>query len=79
MFTNLFTDLKKIGLTAALTLTMISVPASPALAQEPSIIDRIPSTTTTVVTEAGGSTFLAQLIYAGVIVWIVSLLRSGKR
>jgi hypothetical protein len=54
--------------------------ASRAFAQSDSdsVIDRIPEATTEVLTDQGNNLFLSQIVYAGIIVWIISLMGSGR-
>jgi hypothetical protein len=42
-----------------------------------SVIDRIPQSTAIVVSDRGGNVFLIQVLYAGALVWIISLMSSG--
>jgi hypothetical protein len=50
-----------------------------AFAQSDSVIDRIPQSTAVVVRDRGGNVFLVQMLYAGALVWIISLMSSGKK
>ncbi|MBW4516119.1 MAG: hypothetical protein KME11_12970 [Timaviella obliquedivisa GSE-PSE-MK23-08B] len=41
-----------------------------------SVLDRIPESTTAVLTDPDNDLFLSQILYAGVIVWIISLMAA---
>ena len=43
-----------------------------------SVLDRIPESVAAVGRDRGDNLFLIQMLYAGAIVWIISLMRSGK-
>jgi hypothetical protein len=49
-----------------------------ANAQADTVIDRLPETTAAVVRDQGNSLFLNQILYAGIIVWVISLLVGQK-
>jgi hypothetical protein len=49
-----------------------------AQSQADTVIDRLPETTAAVVRDQGNSLFLNQILYAGIIVWVISLL-VGKQ
>lgn len=42
-----------------------------------SVLDRVPKSVATVVSDRGDNLFLVQILYAGAIVWIISLMGSG--
>jgi hypothetical protein len=43
-----------------------------------SVIDRIPESAAVVVSDRGDNLFLTQILYAGAIVWIISLMGSDQ-
>jgi hypothetical protein len=49
-----------------------------AQAQADTVIDRLPETTAAVVRDQGNPLFVPQVLYAGVIIWIISLLVGSK-
>jgi hypothetical protein len=49
-----------------------------ANAQADTVIDRLPETTAAVVRDQGNSLFLNQILYAGIIIWVISLLVGRK-
>jgi hypothetical protein len=58
----------------------LTIAGDPVLAQSDSdsVIDRIPASATAVVKDQGSTLFLNQVLYAGVIIWVISLLTGGK-
>lgn len=49
-----------------------------AQGQADTVIDRLPETTAAVVRDQGNSLFVNQIVYAGIIVWVISLLVGKK-
>jgi hypothetical protein len=49
-----------------------------AIARADTVIDRLPETTTAVVQDQGNSLFLNQVLFAGIVVWVISLLVGKK-
>jgi hypothetical protein len=49
-----------------------------AQAETQSVIDRIPASAAEAMADQGSGTFLIQIIYAVVLIWIVSLIRGTK-
>lgn len=49
-----------------------------AQAASDSVIDQIPASASAIVSDQGSNLFLAQILYAGIIVWIISLMGSGR-
>jgi hypothetical protein len=60
-----------------LTLTAGGGDRAFAQSTSDSVIDQIPQSTAVVVSDRGGNVFLIQMIYAGALVWIISLMSSG--
>jgi hypothetical protein len=52
--------------------------AARAMAQADTVIDRLPETTAAVVRDQGNSLFVNQILYAGIIAWVISLLVGRK-
>jgi threonine/homoserine efflux transporter RhtA len=81
-----FRGLGKIALKQALLwqlvlfLTLTTGGGDRAFAQSASdsVIDRIPQSAAAVDSDRGDNLFLIQMLYAGAIVWIISLMVSGK-
>jgi hypothetical protein len=49
-----------------------------AQAQADTVIDRLPETTAAVVRDQGNDLFVNQILYAGIIIWVISLLVGKK-
>lgn len=49
-----------------------------AQATSDSVLDRIPESVAVVVSDQGSNLFLARILYAGAVIWIISLMGSGK-
>jgi hypothetical protein len=76
MFTR--TGTRQIILGALVLFLAVGGDRAIAQAQADTVIDRLPETTAAVVRDQGNSLFVNQIVYAGIIVWVISLLVGKK-
>jgi hypothetical protein len=76
MFTR--TGTRQIILGALVLFLAVGGERAQAQAQADTVIDRLPETTAAVVRDQGNSLFVNQIVYAGIIVWVISLLVGKK-
>jgi hypothetical protein len=70
------TPLQASGLFAQADLQPVPQSVNQSVSQ--SVIDRIPTSASAAMADQGSGTFLIQVIYAAVLIWIVSLIRVSK-